>query len=141
MLDARTAKECASLDQFDTSNHGDETLTNPKAASSDQESSRSEESALRRPQKKMMTEDEVVGQAFIFLLAGYETTSSTLGFTCYLLAVHPECQHKVQQEVDQFFSRHVSPPPPSAALRAFSRSVTPPSRVCRSHPTTPTSRS
>uniref|UniRef100_A0A3P9KLC9 Thromboxane-A synthase n=1 Tax=Oryzias latipes TaxID=8090 RepID=A0A3P9KLC9_ORYLA len=109
MLDARTAKECASLDQFDTSNHGDETLTNPKAASSDQESSRSEESALRRPQKKMMTEDEVVGQAFIFLLAGYETTSSTLGFTCYLLAVHPECQHKVQQEVDQFFSRHESP--------------------------------
>lgn len=106
MLDARTGKECASLDQFDTSNHGDEAVASPKP--SDQDNSHSEESALRRPQKKMMTEDEIVGQAFIFLLAGYETTSSTLGFTCYLLATHPECHRRVQQEVDDFFSRHVS---------------------------------
>lgn len=55
-----------------------------------------------------MSEDEIVGQAFVFLLAGYETSSNTLAFTCYLLALHPECQHKVQEEVDEFFTRHVS---------------------------------
>ncbi|XP_063053286.1 thromboxane-A synthase-like, partial [Engraulis encrasicolus] len=59
-------------------------------------------------QKRVMTEDEIVGQAFIFLLAGYETSSNTLAFTCYLLALHPECQHRLQEEVDDFFTRHVS---------------------------------
>uniref|UniRef100_A0A8C9YMK8 Thromboxane-A synthase n=1 Tax=Sander lucioperca TaxID=283035 RepID=A0A8C9YMK8_SANLU len=89
MLDARTSKECVSLEDFDTAKHA-------------------EEPPSRRPQKKMMTEDEVVGQAFVFLLAGYETSSNTLAFTCYLLAIHPECQCKVQEEVDDFFTRHVS---------------------------------
>uniref|UniRef100_A0A671M215 Thromboxane-A synthase n=1 Tax=Sinocyclocheilus anshuiensis TaxID=1608454 RepID=A0A671M215_9TELE len=54
----------------------------------------------------MMTEDEIVGQSFIFLLAGYETSSNTLAFACYLLALHPEFQKKLQEEVDEFFSRH-----------------------------------
>ncbi|XP_037553385.1 thromboxane-A synthase, partial [Nematolebias whitei] len=60
-------------------------------------------------QKKVITEDEIVGQAFVFLLAGYDTISNTLSFTCYLLALHPECQRKVQEEVDEFFTRHESP--------------------------------
>nr|XP_057943563.1 thromboxane-A synthase isoform X2 [Doryrhamphus excisus] len=59
--------------------------------------------------KKLMTEDEIIGQAFVFLLAGYETSSNTLGFTCYLLALHSECQQRVQEEVDDFFRRHESP--------------------------------
>lgn len=53
-------------------------------------------------------EDEIVGQVFIFLLAGYETSSSTLAFVCYLLAINPESQQRVQEEMDGFFSWHVS---------------------------------
>lgn len=113
MLDARTNKESVSLDHFDTANH-DETENRShrvQSSASDQENGLppSQESPIRRPQKKMMTEDEIVGQAFVFLLAGYETSSSTLAFTCYLLALHPECQRKVHEEVDDFFSRHDSP--------------------------------
>ncbi|MBN3280466.1 THAS synthase, partial [Polyodon spathula] len=48
-----------------------------------------------------------MGQAFIFLLAGYETTSSTLAFAAYLLAIHQDCQEKLQREVDEFYARHV----------------------------------
>lgn len=114
MLDARTSEESVSLEHFDTGNHTDELdhrnqRTQPSA--SDQDSSRPhpQESPVRRPQKKTMTEDEVVGQAFVFLLAGYETSSNTLAFTCYLLALHPECQCKVQEEVDDFFTRYDSP--------------------------------
>lgn len=57
---------------------------------------------------KALTEDEIAGQAFLFLIAGYETTTSTLSFATYLLATNPECQEKVLQEVDEFSAKHVS---------------------------------
>uniref|UniRef100_A0A3B5AZ78 Thromboxane-A synthase n=1 Tax=Stegastes partitus TaxID=144197 RepID=A0A3B5AZ78_9TELE len=113
ILDARTSDEMVSLEHFDTANHADELdhrNQRTQASASDQDSGHPhpQESPVRRPQKKKMTEDEVVGQAFVFLLAGYETSSNTLAFTCYLLALHPECQRRVQEEVDDFFTRHVS---------------------------------
>uniref|UniRef100_A0A3B4H085 Thromboxane-A synthase n=1 Tax=Pundamilia nyererei TaxID=303518 RepID=A0A3B4H085_9CICH len=112
ILDARATEECVSLEHFDTSNDAHETdVRNQQTQSSGtvQENGSQQEQSVRRPQKKMMTEDEIVGQAVIFLLAGYETSSNTLAFTCYLLALHPECQLKVQKEVDDFYTRHDSP--------------------------------
>ncbi|XP_034032874.1 thromboxane-A synthase-like isoform X2 [Thalassophryne amazonica] len=105
MLDARSSEDRVSLDHFDTLKHDD-----IHQISADQHNERPHQQELptRRSQKKM-TEDEVVGQAFVFLIAGYETSSNTLGFTCYLLAIHPECQRKVQEEVDLFFTKHDSP--------------------------------
>lgn len=100
MLDARSSQESASMEHFDTAN----TPEQP-----DHDRPQPQESPAKRPQRKMMTEDEIVGQAFVFLLAGYETSSNTLAFTCYLLAINPECQLKVQEEVDDFFTRHESP--------------------------------
>ncbi|XP_028305139.1 thromboxane-A synthase isoform X1 [Gouania willdenowi] len=114
MLDARTSKEVVSLEHFDTGTHADEMesenrthlqqTTQPPASDQPQEAP-----ATRRTQKKMMTEDEITGQAFVFLLAGYETSSNALAFTCYLLAIHPQCQRKVQEELDEFFTRHSAP--------------------------------
>uniref|UniRef100_A0A3P8NVI2 Thromboxane-A synthase n=1 Tax=Astatotilapia calliptera TaxID=8154 RepID=A0A3P8NVI2_ASTCA len=112
ILDARATEECVSLEHFDTSNDAHETdVRNQQTQSSGtvQENGSQQEQSVRRPQKKMMTEDEIVGQAVIFLLAGYETSSNTLAFTCYLLALHPECQLRVQKEVDDFYTRHDSP--------------------------------
>ncbi|XP_033370653.1 thromboxane-A synthase isoform X4 [Parus major] len=59
--------------------------------------------------QKTLTEDEIAGQAFLFLIAGYETTTSTLSFATYLLATNPECQEKVLREVDEFFAKHMVP--------------------------------
>ncbi|XP_061577374.1 thromboxane-A synthase [Cololabis saira] len=114
MLEARTSKDFVSVEDFDTGSHADEVVHRSQhthAPASDQENGHShpQGSPVRRPQKKMMTEDEIVGQAFVFLLAGYETSSNTLAFTCYLLAINPDCQRKVQAEVDDFFTRHDSP--------------------------------
>ncbi|XP_028264307.1 thromboxane-A synthase [Parambassis ranga] len=115
MLDARTSKECVSLEHLDTANDTDDIEHRTQQAqlsASDQENSHSthaQEAHARRPHRKMMTEDEIVGQAFVFLLAGYETSSNTLAFTSYLLAINPECQRKVQEEVDDFYTRHDSP--------------------------------
>uniref|UniRef100_A0A8C7J3B5 Thromboxane-A synthase n=1 Tax=Oncorhynchus kisutch TaxID=8019 RepID=A0A8C7J3B5_ONCKI len=75
-LDTRSTKECVSLEHFDVVNHS------PNRRSV-------------QTQKRMMSEDKIVGQAFVFFLSGYETSSNTLAFTCYLL-------------VDDFFTRYVS---------------------------------
>jgi cytochrome P450 family 6 len=45
-----------------------------------------------------------VGQAFIFLFAGYETSSSTMSFALYELALHPEIQHSLRAEILQVLS-------------------------------------
>lgn len=47
-----------------------------------------------------LTRDEACAQAFVFFLAGYETSSSTATYCLYELALHPEMQKKVQKEVD-----------------------------------------
>uniref|UniRef100_W5K0D8 Thromboxane-A synthase n=1 Tax=Astyanax mexicanus TaxID=7994 RepID=W5K0D8_ASTMX len=110
MLDVRSSKECVSLENFDVVNHADEQAEEqPQVAEEAANGPGSSGDAPKRPQqKRMMTEDEIVGQAFLFLLAGYETSSNTLAFACYLLAINPDCQEKLQREVDDFFTRHGS---------------------------------
>ncbi len=39
----------------------------------------------------------------VFLLAGFETTSTTLGIMSHHLAMNPEIQEKLRQEVDEHF--------------------------------------
>ncbi|KAI5274078.1 Thromboxane-A Synthase [Manis pentadactyla] len=58
---------------------------------------------------KPLTVDEVVGQAFIFLIAGYEIITNTLSFATYLLATNPDCQEKLLKEVDRFCEQHTAP--------------------------------
>ncbi|XP_053465015.1 thromboxane-A synthase isoform X1 [Nycticebus coucang] len=61
--------------------------------------------ALSQP----LSVDEVVGQAFIFLIAGYEIVTNTLSFATYLLATNPDCQEKLLKEVDLFQEKHAAP--------------------------------
>ncbi|CAI2327088.1 unnamed protein product [Caenorhabditis sp. 36 PRJEB53466] len=51
--------------------------------------------------QKQLTADEIIGQCFVFLLAGFDTTALSLSYATYLLATHPEIQHKLQEEVDR----------------------------------------
>ncbi|KAF6207970.1 hypothetical protein GE061_016419 [Apolygus lucorum] len=46
-----------------------------------------------------LTDDAIVGQAFVFLMAGFEATSITMMYLCYELAVNPEIQKRVRKEV------------------------------------------
>ncbi|KAH9511637.1 Cytochrome P450 3A4 [Dermatophagoides farinae] len=48
---------------------------------------------------KYLSEEEIVAQSFIFFIAGYETTASTLTFALYELATNPDIQNRLYEEV------------------------------------------
>ncbi|KAL3273885.1 hypothetical protein HHI36_015310 [Cryptolaemus montrouzieri] len=47
-----------------------------------------------------LTDIDIASQAFVYFNASYETISSTLSFMSYELAVNPEIQNKLIQEID-----------------------------------------
>ena len=57
--------------------------------------------------KKSLNNNEILSQAFLFLLAGSETTATTMTFLAYLLAKNPEIQSKLYKEIEKSFNEHV----------------------------------
>ena len=66
--------------------------------------------------KGIMSDKEVVENSFLFLFAGNETTSTSLSFVAYFLAINPDIQEKLQSEIDSYFEDNPvimsAPPPP-----------------------------
>jgi cytochrome P450 family 6 len=62
-----------------------------------------ERKALKRDDPKsgakQLTENEIVAQAFMFFLAGYETSATTLSFCTYELVRSPGIQQRLHDEV------------------------------------------
>jgi cytochrome P450 family 6 len=50
--------------------------------------------------------DNFVAQAFVFLVAGYETSGTTMGFALYELAKHPDIQQRLRAEVTRVMAKH-----------------------------------
>lgn len=48
-----------------------------------------------------MTDQEITEELLSFILAGHETTSHTLSWTWYWLAMNPACYRKVEQELEK----------------------------------------
>ncbi|EPE34014.1 Cytochrome P450 [Glarea lozoyensis ATCC 20868] len=46
-----------------------------------------------------LSDSEVLGNLFVFMIAGHETSANTIYFTLILLALHPPFQKKVQEEL------------------------------------------
>ncbi|KAG0729176.1 Cytochrome P450 3A40 [Chionoecetes opilio] len=80
----------------------DESQATPdKCAQTTDESSPNENNStsdLKRESKKL-TDEEIIANAWVFVIAGFETTSNTVTYMSYLLAVHPEVQERVYQEM------------------------------------------
>ena len=49
---------------------------------------------------QLLSEAEVLGNMFFYVMAGFDTTSTTLSFVFLLLALHPSCQVLLQQHLD-----------------------------------------
>ncbi|MFF5390055.1 cytochrome P450 [Streptomyces sp. NPDC013012] len=50
---------------------------------------------------------ELREQVLVFLLAGHETTATSLGFALHLLGLHPEAQKRAREEVDRVLAGRI----------------------------------
>ncbi|KAJ6012570.1 cytochrome P450 monooxygenase [Penicillium canescens] len=53
---------------------------------------------------QMLSDEEIESNLFLFMFAGHETTANTLVYIVYLLAIFPDWQNWVIQEIDEIFS-------------------------------------
>ncbi|THU75401.1 cytochrome P450 [Dendrothele bispora CBS 962.96] len=49
--------------------------------------------------QRSLTDRELVSNMFLFFIAGHETTANTLSFVCAFLALYPDVQQKILEEV------------------------------------------
>ncbi|CAE6509585.1 unnamed protein product [Rhizoctonia solani] len=72
-----------------------------------------------------LSRQELLSEAFLFLFAGGDTTSNTLGAFCYLMATHRDVQKKLQAELDEYIplelevDDHGSTTTPSSVVASF----------------------
>ena len=50
---------------------------------------------------KTLHSDEVVSNVFLFMIAGYETTSTALAYSTYILATKPDIQDRLLKEINE----------------------------------------
>jgi cytochrome P450 family 6 len=50
--------------------------------------------------------DEIAAQCFVFFIAGFETSSTTMTFALYELSKHQELQDKIRDEVNAVLAKH-----------------------------------
>ncbi|CAF0908761.1 unnamed protein product [Rotaria sordida] len=55
---------------------------------------------------KRFHQDEVTSNVFFFMIAGFETTSTTLASCSYILATRFDIQTKLQTEIDELYAEH-----------------------------------
>jgi cytochrome P450 len=53
-----------------------------------------------------MNDDDIAAQVLAFLVVGLDTTSTLLSFASHQLAVHPEIQNRLQEEIDETLHEH-----------------------------------
>nr|CAD7395186.1 unnamed protein product [Timema cristinae] len=54
-----------------------------------------------KEQDGKLSDEDIAAQAFLFFLAGFDTTSTLLCFITYLLALHGGIQDRLQAEIEQ----------------------------------------
>ncbi|XP_076348292.1 cytochrome P450 3A24-like [Tachypleus tridentatus] len=94
MLDARMAEEDIENVTVKHLTAGEDEPTN--------DVSNDEKETLKKGKKQMkfITDVEIKANCISFLLAGYETTSSALGFTTHILVNRQDVQEKIREEIN-----------------------------------------
>lgn len=61
---------------------------------------------MRSRSKSIINEDTIVGHALSLLLDGFETSSIMMTYCLYQLAVNPDIQKRIQDEIDESFEQY-----------------------------------
>lgn len=61
------------------------------------------DASIGKGQDDYLTDDEILGNAFVFILAGHETTANTIHFSLLFLAMELAEQRKLQKDLDSIF--------------------------------------
>lgn len=56
--------------------------------------------------KGVLSESDIIAQCFVFFIAGFETSSSTMTFTMLELAQHQDIQDKLRKEILEVLAKH-----------------------------------
>ncbi|ELT90964.1 hypothetical protein CAPTEDRAFT_154438 [Capitella teleta] len=101
MIDAEATNHHGSLEIFaDDDDDDDCAKASPDESIDIQISEADRERHAEELGKKKLTADEIKSQGFLFLLAGYETTSNTLACCSHALANNPDKQQLLYEEVN-----------------------------------------
>jgi cytochrome P450 len=74
------------------------------------------QSSEREEKSKALTEEEMLGNLFIFTAAGFDTTANTLSYALVLLCRHPDWQDWILEEVDSLLPATATEPVDYAAI-------------------------
>lgn len=55
---------------------------------------------------KLMSMEQIAAQAFLFFIAGFDTSSATIAFTLYELSKNEKLQKELQAEIDDLLSKN-----------------------------------
>ncbi|KAL8724049.1 MAG: hypothetical protein Q9166_008158 [cf. Caloplaca sp. 2 TL-2023] len=61
------------------------------------------ETSEKSQPKPLLSDTEIMGNAFVFLLAGHETAANSIHFSCIYLALHLSSQRRLQASLDRIF--------------------------------------
>lgn len=64
------------------------------------------ETKIVNDSQKKLTINEMAAQAFVFWIAGFETSSTTMSFCLYELAKNEDVQNRVRKEIDNVLTDH-----------------------------------
>ena len=56
--------------------------------------------------KSVLTDNQIAGLCFDFMLAGYETTSNALAYSSYLLSLNPNEQERLCEAIENYYQEN-----------------------------------
>ncbi|XP_023717565.1 cytochrome P450 9e2 isoform X1 [Cryptotermes secundus] len=65
-----------------------------------------EEDSAEGQKGAKINDEDIIAQSLQFFLAGFDTSSTLMSFVSYLLAIHPDVQTRLQEEIDKTLKKH-----------------------------------